>query len=537
MAEPHPPSAIPGFGNDRRVRIDGPLTRGARMTRRQVLVVYGGVLLGMVLASLDETIVATALPRIVGDLHGLAHLSWVVTAYLLAYTLTVPLYGKLSDIFGRKALFLVAISVFLAGSALSGLSRNMTQLIIFRGLQGIGAGGVIPVAQAIIGEIFSPRERFRYQGYSGAVFASSSIIGPLLGGYLTDTLSWRAIFYINLPLGVLALCVIITTMHLPVQRREQPLDIIGSVLLMATATPLLLATVWSGSATPADWPTMTGLILAGLAMAGVFVAVERRAHDPIVPLRLFGNSIFVVASAAAVLIGAARLGVTIYLPVFMQGVMGTSATHSGAVLIPLLVSWTVASVGAGQIITRTGHYRIWPISGSLTCLAGFGLLSRLDVHSTPRDAAVSMVVIGLGMGQMFQTYVVATQNAVPRSELGIATASIQFFRTIGATFGTAMFGSLLTWRLTSELAARLGGSAHDISSSALLAGTIGLTDLPPHTVQAVRLALATALHAAFLMGLPLMALAFVAALALKEMPLRTTSYVQQAGDNDSIGVP
>jgi EmrB/QacA subfamily drug resistance transporter len=507
------------------------------MTRRQVLVVYGGVLLGMVLASLDETIVATALPRIVGDLHGFAHLSWVVTAYLLASTLTVPLYGKLSDIFGRKGLFLVAIGVFLVGSALSGLSQSMTQLIVFRGIQGLGAGGVVPIAQAIIGEIFSPRERFRYQGYSGAVFASSSIIGPLLGGYLTDTLSWRAIFYINLPLGALALFVIGTTMHLPVERREHPVDIIGSVLLMATVTPLLLVTVWAGSAAPTDWPTMAGLILAGLVAAGIFVAVELRADDPILPLRLFGNSIFVVANGAALLIGAARLGVTIYLPVFMQGVIGASATHSGAVLIPLLISWTVASVTAGQIITRTGHYRIWPISGSLTCLAGFGLLSRLDVHATPRDAVVSMVVIGLGMGQMFQTYVVATQNAVPRSELGIATASIQFFRTIGATFGTAMFGSLLTWRLTAELAERLGGSAHDISSSALLAGTIGLTDLPPQTVQAVRLALGASLHTAFLMGLPLMGLALVAALALKELPLRTTSYVQEAGDGDSIGVP
>jgi hypothetical protein len=306
---------------------------------------------------------------------------------------------------------------------------------------------------------------------------------------------------------------------------------------MATVTPLLLVTVWAGGATAADWPTMIGLLLTGLVMAGVFVVVERRAHDPILPLRLFGNSIFVVASGAALLIGAARLGVTIYLPVFMQGVMGTSATHSGAVLIPLLISWTVASVTAGQIITRTGRYRIWPISGSLTCLAGFALLSRLNVYSTPRDAVLSMAVIGLGMGQMFQTYVVATQNAVPRSELGIATASIQFFRTIGATFGTAMFGSLLTWRLTAELAVQLGGSAHDISSSSLLAGTIGPTDLPAHTVQAVRLALGASLHTAFLVGLPLMGLALIAALALKELPLRTTSYVQQVGDGDSMGVP
>jgi MFS transporter len=261
------------------------------------------------------------------------------------------------------------------------------------------------------------------------------------------------------------------------------------------------------------------------------VVVELRVSEPILPLRLFGNSIFTVANAAALLIGAGRLGVTIYLPVFMQGVIGTSATHSGAVLIPLLISWTAASVTAGQIITRTGHYRVWPISGSLTSLAGFGLLSRLNVHATPRDAVVSMVVIGLGFGQMFQTYVVATQNAVARSELGIATASIQFFRTIGAAFGTALFGSLLTRRLTAELSTRLGDAAHGMNPSALLSGTVGLSDLPPQAVEEVRRALAAALHTAFLAGLPLMALALVAAIALKELPLRTTSYVQEGPDD------
>ncbi len=500
------------------------------VTRRQIMFVFYGVLLGMALSALDQTIVATALPSIVADLHDFAHLSWVVTAYLLASTVTVPIYGKLSDLFGRKRLFIFAIVVFLAGSALSGLSRSMTQLIIFRGIQGLGAGGVLPLAQAIIGEIFSPRERFRYQGYSGAVFASSSIIGPLLGGYLTDNVSWRAIFYINLPLGAIALVVIATTMHIPFQRREHPIDFAGGALLTASVTLLLLVTVWAGRASPGDSPEILVLAATGLALAVAFVFVELRAPEPILPLRLFANSIFSVANSAAFLIGAGRFGVTIYVPVFVQGVIGTSATRSGVVLIPMMLSWVASSVTVGQIVTRTGRYRVWPIVGTLTSLGGFGLLSRLDVNATRLDTVICMVLIGSGMGQMFQTYVVAMQNAVPRTQLGVATASIQFSRTIGAMFGTAIFGTLLTWRLTTELVARLGAAAHTVDPAALLSGTVGLKDLSPHTVEAVRNALASALHTAFLTGLPVMALALVAALLLKELPLRTRSYVQDAGD-------
>jgi EmrB/QacA subfamily drug resistance transporter len=503
------------------------------MTRRQIMLVFAGSLLGMVLAALDQTIVATALPAIVADLHGFEHLSWVVTAYLLTSTITVPLYGKLSDLFGRKRLFVFAIVLFLIGSVLSGLSRSMTQLIVFRGVQGLGAGGVIPLAQAIIGEIFSPRERFRYQGYTGALFASSSIVGPLLGGYLTDTVSWRAIFYINVPLGAIALSVIVTTMKIPFERRERPVDVPGAVLLSACVTLLLLVTVWSGRLVAADAPKVLGLGLAALVAAVAFVLVELRAPEPILSLRLFRNSIFTVANCAALLIGAGRLGVTIYIPVFVQGVIGTSATHSGVVLIPFMLGWIAASVIAGQIVTRTGRYRVWPIAGTLTSLAGFALLSRLDVHATQPQAIVCMVLIGAGMGQMFQTYVVAMQNAVARSDLGIATASVQFFRTIGAMFGTAIFGSLLTRRLTAELSARLGESARDVSPAALLSGTLGLRDIPPETVEAVRGALAAALHTAFLTGLPLMGLALVAALLLKELPLRTQSYVEELSGKPS----
>ncbi|HXJ78979.1 MAG TPA: MDR family MFS transporter [Candidatus Methylomirabilis sp.] len=497
------------------------------MTRRQIMLVFYGTVLGMMLAALDQTIVATALPAIVADLHGFAHLSWVVTAYLLASTITVPLYGKLSDLFGRKRVFVFAIVLFLIGSALCGLSRSMTHLIVFRGIQGLGAGGVIPLAQAIIGEIFSPRERFRYQGYTGSLFAASSIVGPLLGGYLTDAVSWRAAFYVNLPLGALALVVIITTMKIPFERRERPIDVLGAMLLSGWVSLCLLVTMWSGTAVPADTPKFIVAVAAGVLLLAAFVAVEFRAPEPILSLRLFRNSIFTVANSAALVIGACRLTVTIYIPVFLQGVIGTSATNSGVVLIPFMLAWIASGIVAGQMVTRTGRYRVWPISGSITSLIGFALLSQLNANSSPAFATVCMVLIGAGMGQMFQTYVVAMQNAVPRSSLGIATASIQFFRTIGSMFGAAVFGSILTRRLTTELSMRLGEAATQVSPGALLSGTMRVADVPPQTVEAVRDSLASALHTAFLGGLPLMGLGLVAALMLKELPLRTTSYIEE----------
>src|SRR5262245_1816139 len=509
--------------------------RARSMTRRQIMLVFYGTVLGMMLAALDQTIVATALPAIVADLHGFAHLSWVVTAYLLTSTITVPLYGKLSDLFGRKSVFVFAIVLFLLGSALCGLSRTMTHLIVFRGIQGLGAGGVIPLAQAIIGEIFSPRERFRYQGYTGSLFAASSIIGPLLGGYLTDAVSWRAAFYINLPLGTLALVVIVTTMKIPFERRERPLDVLGAMLLSGWVSLCLLGTVWWGTATPGDTPKLALVIAAGVLILAGFVAVELRAKEPIFSLGLFRNSIFAVATSAALVIGACRLTVTIYIPVFLQGVIGTSATNSGVVLITFMLAWIASGIVAGQTVTRTGRYRIWPISGSITSLVGFALLSGLTSHSSRGHAILCMVLIGSGMGQMFQTYVVAMQNAVPRSSLGIATASIQFCRTIGSMFGAAVFGSLLTRRLTSELSSRLGEAAQHVNPGASLSGTMRVADVPQETVEAVRDSLGSALHTAFLGGLPLMGLGLAAALMLKELPLRTKSYVEEAAEAGITG--
>jgi EmrB/QacA subfamily drug resistance transporter len=469
------------------------------MTRRQILVVFGGVMLGLFLAALDQTIVATALPQIVRDLHGGAHLSWVVTAYLLTSTVTVPLYGKLSDLVGRRPLFIFSISLFLVGSALSGISQNMTQLILFRGLQGLGAGGILPLALIVIGDLFSPRERGRYQGFTGAMFGVSSIVGPLLGGWLTDHASWRWIFYVNLPIGAVALFVIVTTMHLPHVRKEHRIDYLGAAVLTAAVVCLLLVATWGGVTYSWGSAQIVTLAVASVVLFAAFVLVERKATEPVLPLRLFRSSVFTVANLASLVIGAAMFGTIIYIPVFVVGVIGGTATNSGIVLIPLMLSVVTAVVVSGQIVTRTGRYKVFPVVGSALSLVGFWMLSRLGVQATSAQATLAMVVIGLGIGQMMQTYTLAVQNDARREEMGVATATTQFSRSIGGTLGVAAFGTILIRRLETETA--LHPTAH-------------------------HLALAHALHSVFVAAIPLGAVALVLAFLLKEKPLRTESFVQ-----------
>ncbi|MFA5890383.1 MAG: MDR family MFS transporter [Actinomycetota bacterium] len=494
------------------------------MTRRQVMLTFVGVMAGMLLAALDQTIVATALPRIVEDLHGFDHLSWVVTAYLLASTVTVPLYGKLSDLYGRRRFFIIAISVFLTGSALSGFSQSMTQLIAFRAIQGLGAGGIFALAQATIGDLFSPRERGRYQGYTGALFAAASVIGPLAGGALTDHASWRWIFYVNLPIGAIALAVVTTSMHLPFHRREHKIDYAGAGVLAAAVTSLLLVAVWGGSTYPWGSPQIRVAAALGIALAGVFIAIELRASEPILPLRLFRNSIVVAGSAASLLVGAGMFGVTIYVVVFVQRVIGSSATNSGVVLIPLMLGMVVSSVATGQMVSRTGRYKVFPILGSAVTFVGFWLLTRMDIATTNAVATRNMVVVGVGIGLMFQTYVLAVQNAVDRADLGIATATTQFFRSIGATFGVAVLGTVLNQRLVSEITTRLGpaGRVMDVRGLLKSARTV---DLSPQAAEALRGALAASLHSVFMVALPIVAAALIPALLLKEIPLRTHANV------------
>jgi EmrB/QacA subfamily drug resistance transporter len=434
---------------------------------------------------------------------------------------TVPLYGKLSDLYGRKRLFIVSISIFLIGSALCGAAQTMNQLIAFRALQGLGAGGLIPLTFAVIGDLFSPRERGRYQGLTGAMWGIAAVAGPLLGGVLTDHASWRWIFYINLPIGGIALVVVATTMHIRFQRRDHAIDYAGMALLSAATVCLLLGAVWGGQSYPwLSWQ-VDGLLALGAVLAVIFVAVEQRAAEPILPLHLFKNPVVAVSNAAGFLVGGALLVALVYIPLYVQGVIGDSATSSGVVLIPLMLGWVVTSIASGLVISRTGRYRLFPISGTLLVVVGFWMLTRLDSGSSLVEATEDMLVIGLGMGLMFQTYTLAVQNAVPPREMGIASAAVQFFRSIGGTFAVAAFGTILTTRLNTNLSARLGSDASRVNPQRLLASPDSVHTLPPHLVEGVRLSLADALHSVFLVALPLVGLALVLSFVLKELPLRT----------------
>jgi EmrB/QacA subfamily drug resistance transporter len=442
----------------------------AARSHTTVLVAFGGIMLATLLAALDQTIVATALPRIVADLHGFEHLSWVVTAYLLSSTVTVPLYGKLSDLYGRRRLFVVSISIFLAGSALCGVAQSMGELIAFRALQGLGAGGLIPLSQAAVADLFPPRERGRYQGLIGAMWATAAVAGPLLGGTLTDAATWRWIFFINLPLGAAALVVVVRTMRMPFEVHEHRVDYVGAVTLTAALTALLLALAWAGTTYPWRSAEVLGCAAGGVALLVGFGAWQRRAPEPLLDLSLFRLSVFSVSSAATFAIGAVLFGVTIYVPVFVQRVLGGSATVSGVVLIPLSLGWVVASIASGQAIARTGRYRAFPVLGSTFVLAGTWLLSRLDASSSRVAVSVALVVIGIGMGTMFQTYVIATQNRVAVTQIGIATATLHLFRSLGGSIAVAGLGTLLA----SRAASGLDHALHDVFLAMVPVAAVGL---------------------------------------------------------------
>ena len=395
-----------------------PVNGGNPLTHRQILVVFSALMLGMLLAALDQTIVATALPTIVGDLGGLNHLSWVVTAYLLTSTAVTPLYGKVSDLFGRKALFQIAIVLFLLGSVLSGLSQNMAELIAFRAIQGLGGGGIFAMVMAIIGDIVPARDRGKYQGLIGAVFAAASVLGPLAGGFLTDSLSWRWIFYVNLPIGIVAFAVTAVVLKLPVNRTRHYIDFLGSALVAAAVTGILLITVWGGNTYAWTSNTIIGLGIGSALLIAAFIFVELHSPDPVLPLRLFRNQIFSVSSVLGFVTGFLMFGAIIFLPEYQQVVRGASAIKSGLMLIPLTLGVVLASIGSGALISKRGKYKVYPIAGSVVVAVGLLLMSTLKIDTTYANQAVMMFVTGFGIGLSMQVIVLATQNGVDPKEGG-----------------------------------------------------------------------------------------------------------------------
>jgi EmrB/QacA subfamily drug resistance transporter len=499
------------------------------LSRKRIAIIFSGLMLGLLLAALDQTIVATAALKIVGDLGGVESLSWVVTAYMLAATVSVPLYGKISDIYGRKRVFQAAIVIFLVGSAMSGIAQTMLQLVVFRAVQGLGAGGLISLTMAIIGDILSPRERGRYQGYLGAVFALASVVGPLLGGFFSDNLSWRWVFYINLPIGAVALLVTSFALDLPFTRRNHDIDYTGAALLSTGATSLLLALVWGGSTYAWGSAQIMGLIAVAAIATLLFMAQERRATEPILPRRLFRNPIFTVSTALGFMVGIGMFGAIVYLPVFLQVVTGASATDAGLLLTPLMLGIIVMSVISGRLISSTGRYRIFPIVGTGMLTLGFGLLASFDANTTRTQVVIAMIIIGCGLGNTMQVMVLVVQNAVDQRDLGIATSATMFFRSIGGTVGIALFGAILNNRLSVNLANALG-SVDEAGLGEVTADNITqrlgrISTLPPPTVDAIREAVANSIHVAFLVGVPLAALAFALSFKLKEIPLRETAHV------------
>src|SRR5690349_15567440 len=417
-------------------------------------------MLVILLASLDQTIVATALPTIVGDLGGLQHLSWVVTAYLLASTVTGPLYGKFGDLYGRKPTLQFAIVLFLIGSILCGIAQNMPQLIAFRALQGLGAGGLLTTAIAVVGDIIPPRERGKYQGLFGAVFGVSTILGPLLGGFFVDNLSWRWIFYVNLPIGALALVVIGAVFHARSQRVEHKIDYVGAALLAGGLASIVLFTSLGGTTFAWSSSQSALLITLGVVLLAGFLLAEQRAAEPILPLELFRNRTFTVCAAIGFIIGLALFGSVTYLPIFLQIVLGKSPTASGLQLTPLMAGLLVTSIVSGRLISKFGRYKPFPVAGTAIMTVGMVLLSRLDIHATTVYASLSMLVLGLGLGMVMQVLVLAVQNAVEYRNMGVATSGSILFRQVGGSIGIAVFGAIFANRLHAELAGKLPANVH-----------------------------------------------------------------------------
>ena len=498
----------------------------------RVRLIFGALLLVLLLASLDQTIVSTALPTIVGDLGGLSHLSWVVTAYLLASTVSGPLYGKLGDLYGRKIVLQVAIVLFLIGSALCGQSQSMTELIAFRALQGLGGGGLLVTAMAAIGDIIPPRDRGRYQGLFGAVFGVATVIGPLLGGFFVDNLTWRWIFYVNLPLGLIALAVIAVAFQPRTQHVHHRIDYLGAAVLSAGLSAIVLFTSLGGTSYSWGSPLMIALIVIGVAMLILFPFVEHRASEPILPNALFRNRIFVVASAVGFIIGLALFGAVTFLPLYLQVVKGHSPTVSGLLITPMMAGLLVTSILSGNLISRYGHYRPFPIAGTAIATIGLFLLSQIGVATSTGYVAVGMVVLGLGLGMTMQVLVLAVQNAVDYRYLGVATSGSTLFRQIGGSIGVSAFGAIFSNNLSHELASRIPRSFHVPTA----ANPAVVSHLPAAIKAPYIAAFAAALQPVFATAAAVALVAFLLSWLLREVPLRQTAAAAQ-GVGESFASP